>query len=70
MRFELQVIHFHPARVIQITLIGGIKKTQQTYGNFQGIDLTFPNDHPEASTADDYFVPQLEALSERLGLQE
>ena len=28
------------------------------------------NDHPEASTADDYFVPQLEALSERLGLQE
>jgi len=31
---------------------------------------TFPNDHPEASTADDYFVPQLEALSERLGLQE
>ena len=24
----------------------------------------------QASTADDYFVPQLEALSERLGLQE
>ena len=33
---KLQVIHFHPAGVIQLAHIGGIKTRRKTYGKFRG----------------------------------